>query len=229
MSISFKNILLISATLLASIGCSKNMMDQPSGFLKSYKGLESDGYSKHSRSSVVSDVNLEKYDTIIIKKVKILSGEKIHTSHNKKLLEEASVYLTKGYKKIFQEDKRFTVVDNPLENTALLEIAVSTVKIEYDNLEVYQYIPIALALQMTERATYKDPHVKLLTEARISDAHTHKVLGRFLSIGEGLEVSGHIQSLTFKEIKPALDSWLKGTKERLKSREDEFFKHKAKQ
>ena len=75
----------------------------------------------------------------------------------------------------------------------------------------YQFSPITLGLTALARATYIDAAVRILGEGRFVDAKTGKVLLRTMTLQKAEEVGTDADKLIFKDVKPALDVWLKST------------------
>lgn len=197
-------------------GCSnKSMEETHSGFLKSYEGLEADTKNTEGRRiQIMPDVDFTKYKNIYVAPVKILSGivDGDQTPTQKKLFKEMSDYLTEGIRNDTKTNGAYVLVeDKNTPQTLLFESAISAVAVNFDDMEWYQFTPITMAATAAARASYVDKTVRILGEARVSDAKTGSVLMRVVNLQEGKDVSSKTgaDELVFADVKPALDVWLK--------------------
>lgn len=203
---------LVLAMLLVNGCANKNMEEKHSGFLKSYDGLDSHDDFENTMIRIMPGTDFTKYENIYVSPVQILSGiaEKDQTPHQKKVYKEISEYLTKGYKAEILKNGVFNLVeDKNTSKTMTFELAISAVEVHFDDIQWYQLTPITLGLTITARATYVDAAVRILAEARLSDSDNGTVLARAMDLQKGEEVKSEADELVFKDVKPALDAWLK--------------------
>jgi len=206
------SLILLGSLILMSACANRNMENKKSGFLKSYEGLESHDDFENTTIRIMPGTDFTKYENIYVSPVKILSGipEKDQTSHQKQIYKEISEYLTVGYKNEIQKNGIFNLVeDKDTPKTMNFELAISAVEVHYDDIQWYQLTPITLGLTITARATYVDAAVRILAEARLTDSKTQEVLARAMDLQKGEEVGTDADELVFKDVKPALDAWLK--------------------
>lgn len=208
---------LLSATVIASLllmtGCAnKNMQDKHSGFLKSYDGLEKHEKFEESMVRIMPGSDFTKYENIYVEQVSIVSGidKDKETSAQKKLYKEISDYLTQGYKNEIKQNGIYTLVeDKTVPKTLVFEVGISAVEVHFDDMQWYQFTPVTLGLTVVARGTYMDAAVRILGEGRLVDGQTQEVLMRAMSLQKGEEVGTEADELVFKDVKPALDAWLK--------------------
>ncbi len=208
----------LSMALLGSLvlmtGCvSKTVAPTNSGFFKSYEGLDGDnGKFEKSLIDISSDAEFSQYENIYVAPIKVISGVSPSqiTPEQKKLYQEIADYVREGYKKEIHDNGIYTLVeDEKKEKTVSLEIALSAVEVHFDDITWYQLSPIELGLTGRSIATYLDGSVRILGESRLVDASNKKVLLRTLTLQKGEEVNVEESVLSFKDIKPAIDAWLK--------------------
>ncbi len=101
-------------------------------------------------------------------------------------------------------------------NTLKLETSISGVSINHDDMEFYQFIPVALAITAVSRATVTNAAVRVLGEAKMMDSQSNKVLFRSMGLQKGQEIKSSNAQLTFADVKPALDQWLINAGQRVK-------------
>jgi len=202
-------------TTLLFTGCAnRNMQAKNSGFLKSYDNLEENDKLDGTRVMVTPGSDFTKYENIYVADVQVKSSipESEWTPEQKILFEKITAYLTNGYKNMLRDGTGYRLVeDKNTPNTIVFEAAISAVEVHFDDMQWYQFTPITLGLTVAARATYVDGAVRILGEARISDAATGKVLLRGMRLQKGEEISTDADKLVFKDLKPSLDKWLKIT------------------
>ena len=205
-------------TVLLVGGCAnKEMKAQHSGFLSDYSELHEDEKYQGTASWIAPDADFKKYDSFIVTPVQINDNleEKDKTPERLALLKKVSEYLTEGYKQAIEKNSGFKQAETAGPKTLKLETFISAVAVQHDDLKLYQFIPVALVVTEVKRATVDHGSVRILGEARITDSQTNKVLLRGMSLRKGQEIKTEKDQLTFEELKPALDSWLKDAERRL--------------
>ncbi len=233
MKLSKTLLLLLVGSVLFMSGCAnRDMQARDSGFLKSYEGIEEHDKLEGTRIHITPGTDFTKYENIYIADVEIISAisEKKWTPEQKILFEKMTEYLTAGYKTAVKEGTGYRLVENKKKpKTLIFEGAVSAVEVHFDDMEWYQFTPITLGLTGIARATYVDGAVRILGEGRFVDATTGKVLLRAMRLQKGEEVSTDADKLIFKDVKPALDAWLKGTNKNIEKLRNGVIKYQKKQ
>lgn len=207
----------LSALLLLGGCAQKELESKHSGFLGNYSDLKEDEKYVGTVSWIAPDADFKKYDSFIVTPVQINHGleEKDKTPERLALFKKISEYLTEGYKQAIEKNSAFKRAETAGPKTLKLETSISAVAVQHDDLKFYQFIPVALVVTAVKRATVDHGSVRILGEARITDSQTNKVLLRGMSLRKGQEIKSEKDQLTFEEVKPALDSWLKDAERRL--------------
>jgi len=206
---------------LLMTGCAnRGMQDNSSGFFKKGKTEELKEHDELDGTKVLvtPGADFSKYENIYIADVVIKSAipEEKWTPEQKILFEKVTNYLTDGYKKAISEGTGYRLTeDKNTPKTLVFEAAISAVEVHFDDMQWYQFTPITLGLTLAARATYVDGAVRILGQARFTDAQTGEVLLRAMRLQKGEEVKSDADKLVFKDLKPALDVWLERTEENL--------------
>ncbi|RLA79010.1 MAG: hypothetical protein DRG78_13815 [Epsilonproteobacteria bacterium] len=215
---------LLTTTLIAGAlfitGCANKDMqtENHSGFLKNYDNLEENDNFKDARINVAKDADFTKYEYIYIEPVQVIHGasETKISAQEEELFKEISDYLTAGYKTAIQNGSGYKLAQTKDQaNTLIFEGAISAVEVHFDDMVWYQFTPITLVLTGMARATYVDGAVRILGEGRFTDAQTNEVLMRAMLLQKGDEITTDADKLVFKDVKSALDTWLKRSNKNL--------------
>jgi hypothetical protein len=199
---------LLGLALLMS-GCAGKRVDvKNSGFFKDYDELHSS--DNYSAQKSLKEFDMSKYKTILIAPVLVIPAISIEqqTPSQKKLYKEISDYLSDGYKREIQSSKRYKLVETKGADTLILETAVSTVEVHFEDEKWNQFSPIAMDITVTSYNSYIDENVRVLGEKRIVDAATGEILAESMNIVKDEKIILNSDALEFREIKPALDSWI---------------------
>ena len=183
-------------------GCaSKNMEAKNSGFFTDYTELE-------KQSKLKPD--LSKYKKIIVAPVQVISviSPDEQNEAQKKLYKEISEYLNVEYKKEIQSAGNYVVTEGEYPDAMILETAISTVEVHFDDDKWNQFTPTPMGINVVSFNAYMDEDVRILGEKRLLDSETKKVLARSMSIQKDVKIILSAEHLEFKDVKPALDSWL---------------------
>ncbi|MDQ7062121.1 MAG: DUF3313 family protein [Sulfurimonas sp.] len=174
-------------------------------------------YTKTTTQTVIKPAAVV-YTKINVAPVKVVSGILQETPSQKKMYKEIEEYLMSEYKKIVQASKRYTLSDTKSVDTLVLQSAISTVEVHYDDAQWRQHTPIAMGLDTISFNAYMYEFVRILGESKLVDSTTGKVLSRTMKIQKNDKIKITGDDLVFKDIKPALDSWLAQVKADLSSK-----------
>jgi len=202
--------LTITSMLLLFSGCaSKNVAVTNSGFFEDYKKFANINKTKADKSS---------YKNIMLSPVQVISYIPLaeQTSEQKNLYKEISQYLNAEYKLIIDENPKYSLTQAKTSNTLILESAVSTVEVHEDDEKWNPHAPVDMGLSVVSFNAYINEDVRLLGEKRLVDANSGKVVANSMDIQNTIKIMPDGDVLTFKDIKPALDSWLEQVKKDLK-------------
>jgi len=199
---------IFSLIFLVSGCASKNMQAQNTGFFEDYEQFD-------KQTAVKAD--LSKYKKIIVVPIEVMSAiaEDKQTEKQKKLYKEISEYLLAEYKKEIKNSARFVLTETSSPNTIMLETGISTVEVHFDDASWNQITPIQMGLNVVSFNAYMDGDVRILGEKRLVDAETKEVISRSMNIQKNNEITISGETIEFKDVKPALDSWLAQVKEEL--------------
>lgn len=206
---------IISAAVLGSLlmmsGCaSKTVYQEQTGFLDDYESLISgSSCSKDQTIYMYSAQDLHEFSKVTLKPVKVISGvpQSEQTDEQKKLYELISTYVTYGLKKAINEDTTLSLAETPGKDTLDLELAVSVVEVHLNDENWNQCSKTALGVNVVTYGVYLDDAVRVLIESRIS---TEEILqAQSMQIIKDHVVRAENNTLTFENVKPALDAWLK--------------------
>lgn len=209
--------LALSSMLLLSGCANKEMVDkaEKQGFLGSYKDLKKD--KEGAMTWRAPDANFKNYNSIIVAPITIQAGMDTGsmTAGQKALLQEMAQYLTQGYKDAIKNAGAYQVVDVAGPHTMKLELQVSAVSVNSDDMQWYQFIPVALVLTGIKRAVDSGAAVRILGQGKLVDSQSDKMLLKGMNLVKGKEINASAAELTFADVKPSLDLYIKKFSDRL--------------
>jgi len=192
-------------------GCSsKKLYVKNSGFFKDYEQLNKQIKPKGFQIKDKSDAILSSYKYIMVAPVQVISSiaKEQQSESQKKLYKEISEYLAAAYKKEVLNASGYILTDSPSENTLILQTAVSTVEVHFDDSSWYQFSSVPMGLTVVSYNVYLDEDVRILGEKRLVDSQTGKVLERSMNIVKDIKITLDGANLELSNLKPALDAWL---------------------
>jgi hypothetical protein len=192
-------------------GCaSKAVYKEQTGFLDDYESLISgNSCSKDQTVYMYSSQDLHAFNKVTLKPVKVISAipQSEQTDEQKKLYELISTYVTYGLKKAINEDATLSLAEIPGKDTLDLELAVSVVEVHLNDENWNQCSKTALGVNVVTYGVYLDDAVRVLIESRIS---TEDILqAQSMQIIKDHVIRAENNTLSFENVKPALDAWLK--------------------
>ena len=201
----------VLGSLLMMSGCaSKAVYQEQTGFLDDYETLISgSSCSKDQTVYMYSAQDLHAFNKVTLKTVKVISAipEIEQTDEQKKLYQLISSYVTLGLKKAINEDDGLSLVDKPGKDTLDLDLAVSVVEVHLNDENWNQCSKTALGVNVVTYGVYLDDAVRILIESRISTEDT--LQAQSMQIIKDHVVRAENNTLSFENVKPALDAWLK--------------------
>ena len=120
------------------------------------------------------------------------------------------------YKLIINDNHKYKLSKKNTPNTLVLESAISTIEVHEDDENWNPYAPVPMGLNVVSFNSYIEEDVRLLGEKRLIDTQSGKVLTNSMDIQKNVKIIINGDVLTFKDIQPALDSWLDQVREDLK-------------
>ncbi len=208
----FIGMVLLMAFIIS--GCSSRVVQaKNTGFFQDYNSIETKGHLSYSDGKN----ELDKYKNILVAPVVVISKikEEEQTNAQKRLYKDISQYLTAEYKKEISKSGKYNIVDKIAADTLKLETAISAVEVHMDDEKWNQFSPVALGLNVVSFNIYMDEDVRILGEKRLVDTNSGDVISRSMHIQKDQKIILSGDNLEFKDIKPALDSWIEGVKKEL--------------
>lgn len=206
------SVVIVGVAFLVSGCANKSVQAKNSGFFKDYERLKSSGDFSAVKTS--KEVDMTKYKTILIAPVKVISAipQEKQTPLQKKLYKEISDYLTQNYKDEIAKSTRYKLTETKNADTLMLETAISTVEVHFDDEKWNQFSPISMGITVVSYNSYLDEDVRILGEKRIIDSTTGEVLVESMNIIKDEKIIIESDNLEFSNLKPALDGWLEHIK-----------------
>ncbi len=183
-------------------GCSsKTMQATNTGFFDDYAKLEKTKQIKP---------DLKKYEKIIIIPVEIISVnlEEKRTPKQKELYEAIANYLNISYKKDIEASGAYEIVEKKDLNTLILQTAISSVEVHFEDKKWNQYSPIPLDINVVSYNAYMDEDVRILGEVKLIDAQSGEVIFKGLNIQKDKKIIVDGRHIELEDLTGGLDSWL---------------------
>ena len=203
---------MVGLTFLLS-GCGSRTVEVSTntGFFENYKQTTTQTKVKPTPTN---------YLKIQIAPVQVVSGmtQGTETPSQKKMYAEIAAYLNAGYKEIVNANARYSISDSKANDTLVLESAISTVEVHYDDPSWNQHTPIEMGLDTISFNAYMYEFVRVLGESKLVDSLTGKVISRSMKIQKDHKIKITGDDLVFADVKPALDTWLAQVKVDLSSK-----------
>lgn len=173
------------------------------GFFENYTNIETP-----------LNASLKKYTKIQVAPIQVVPAIELakQTQSQKKMYKAIVTYLNKEYRKIITASGRYTIADKKAKDTLVLQSAISTVEVHFDDKKWNQLSPIAMGLDVVSFNAYMYEFVRVLGEMRLVDSVSGEVITRNLTILKDEKVSITGDDLKFKNLKPGLDAWLRQVK-----------------
>ncbi len=199
----------VSVLLLLCACSTTSGIKSRTGFLKEYTGLKQVDKHGYHYFQNLDNADLSLYDKIFIPEIKVIANTEKPTPKQCRLYKQIAAYTTAAYRKnIMKRSANYTLVDVAQKGTLLMQIAVSAVEVHLDDDEWDNLRALPLALNDMTRKRYQEGTVRLLIEARISDAMSNKPLARSMRVIMEEEVHTSADDLEFKQLQASLDRWL---------------------
>ena len=181
------------------------------GFFKSYEKLTPVAHSSPLFFHKEDDANLSAYDKIFIPEIQVLAHTEKPSPHDLRLYAQISAYATAAYtKNIIKNSANYKVVDVAQKGAMIMQIAISMVEVHPEDANWDPLSALPFTLDASTYSVYSEGYVRVLIEARISDAMNDRLLARSMRIVMKEEVRVHSDDshIQFKDLQGALDRWL---------------------
>lgn len=205
----FQFISLLVFTIVFS-ACSAGVSYQyRTGFLNNYESLEKASKGGSHFFEKIGDVDLAAYDKILVPEIKIIANTNVSTPQENALYSLISAYTSAAYRKnISKSSANYTLVDVPQEGAMIMQIAISLVESHPEDKNWDNLIAFPFNLNANTYTSFVDGNVRVLIEARITDAMSSKLLAHSMRVIMQDEVRLSGDQLEFKDLQPSLDRWL---------------------
>ncbi len=199
---------LLAFTFLVSGCAGKSVAAKNSGFFNDYSQLQSNDGLSATKS--FKEYDISKYKTVLISPVQVIAAvpQSEQSDSQKELYKKISEYVTNGYKREIQDKTDFRVVDMKEQNSVILESAISTVEVHFDDKKWNQFSPVAMDITVTSYNSYVEGNVRVLGEKRIVNAVTGETMFESMEIIKDEKIILDGETLEFENIRPALDKWI---------------------
>lgn len=197
---------------LALVGCTSSETtkeEEFSGFLSDYSQLEK-GKSLDGQAVVLKWVSpmlpFRKYTKVMLDPVVIYPSPQPGPQLRAEVLKSMLAYLNKA---VVQEVSRdYEVVTQAGPDVVRLRSAITGVKTKAEDLEAYEYIPIAFALASVQTVTgTRDEVVEIFLEAELLDSSSGERLAAAVKKGFGKPVDNANDQVELENVRPVLDGW----------------------
>lgn len=197
-------------TLVILNACSANVAYQfRTGFLNDYESLEKAPKGEFHFFEKVGSVDLTAYDKIVVPDIKVIANSTASTPQENELFTQISAYTSAAYRKnIMKKSANYTLVDVPQEGSMVVNIAISLVEVHPEDKDWDNLMAFPFTLNASTYSSFLEGNVRLLIEARITDAMSNKVLARSMRVMMRDEVRINSDKIEFKDLQAALDRWL---------------------
>lgn len=204
---------MISTSLFISMlifsACSVASDPLRTGFLSDYDGFQHVSAGDMHYFQRLDDANLSWYDKMFIPEIKVFSNTAEPSFGDSRLYSEITAYTTAAYRKnIMKKSANYCLVDVAQEGTMLMEIAISTVEVHPSDEKWDNLTALPFSINDRTKKSYEEGSVRILIEARISDAMNNDLLARSMRVIMKEEVRVDSDQLSFKDIQASLDRWL---------------------
>jgi hypothetical protein len=208
--------LLISGALLS--GCASNNKiseDKYSGFLSDYSILKVTPNDKDTLGYVNRDVNWQKYNSVMVDKVVVITPDGDTKTDGKLLVAIAD----KFHELIVQKlSDNFTAVNTAGSGTIRIQPAITSVFTSYDDLKGYQYIPVAAAVTGARRAGGGEKQsARVMSEIKMIDSVDGELLAQAVDLKAGGKVQDEKSGVLLADVKPILEQWAQRIDDRITS------------
>jgi len=208
------SVVLFSALL---VGCAANKVaeDKYSGFLDDYTLLsEGTSQDEDTMGYVTPGINWQKYDSIMIDKVRVIRPEG-EVKNPSRIL----TAVVDKYEELLRQElnKDFNVVNEAGPGTIRLQTAITSVYTSHDDLKGYQFIPISAVVVAAGRATgLEKQSSRVMSELRIVDSVDGQLLGQAVDLKAGEKKQDKDSAILLADVVPILEQWASRVGDRLR-------------
>jgi hypothetical protein len=197
--------LLFVVFCFSSIAMADREIDEKdfSGWMQGYDSLVYN--EKRNAYLFFNEARRGKYQRVLLDSVTVCSAD---AETNGAIALEASAYLTEGFNELLA--RKMIVAEEAGPGVLVLRIAITGVEKSKEDLKAYNFIPVGAVFRGAQAATGNvSTYIDTMFEGEMTDSQSGERLGAIVAKGimETEKRSG--DELTFSDVKPTLDKWLK--------------------
>jgi hypothetical protein len=197
--------LLFVVFCFSSIAMADREIDEKdfSGWMQGYDSLVYN--EKRNAYLFFNEARRGKYQRVLLDSVTVYSAD---AETNGAIALEASAYLTEGFNELLA--RKMIVAEEAGPGVLVLRIAITGVEKSKEDLKAYNFIPVGAVFRGAQAATGNvSTYIDTMFEGEMTDSQSGERLGAIVAKGimETEKRSG--DELTFSDVKPTLDKWLK--------------------
>lgn len=161
------------------------------------------------------------YNKVYVPKIDIVVGEDDKKDIDKELLNKISTYLQEN----LQKELTSVLANNDSNNTLKMEMAVTSFDVSYKNLKPWELMPYGLAIKVIMRGTGLEKRKLNISLAfKLSDEKTSETQILIVDFKTKDDMPSY-DELTFQNVKPLLDYWVKNSKVKLTELNNHKYKY----
>jgi len=161
------------------------------------------------------------YNKVYVPKIDIVVEEDDKKDIDKELLNKISTYLQEN----LQRELTSVLANNASNNTLKMEMAVTSFDVSYKNLKPWELMPYGLAIKVIMRGTGLEKRKLNISLAfKLSDEKTSETQILIVDFKTRDDMPSY-DDLTFQNVKPLLDYWVKNSKVKLTELNNHKYKY----
>mgnify|MGYP000005810765 CR=1 FL=1 len=161
------------------------------------------------------------YNKVYVPKIDIVVEEDDKKDIDKELLNKISTYLQEN----LQKELTSVLANNTSNNTLKMEMAVTSFDVSYKNLKPWELMPYGLAIKVIMRGTGLEKRKLNISLAfKLSDEKTSETQILIVDFKTRDDMPSY-DELTFQNVKPLLDYWIKNSKVKLTELNNHKYKY----
>lgn len=207
-----KSIIKITSVLIASVlltSCTSNKQTHLTPENKQVE-LKKSPYKEGAYYYLNEKVDLKNYINVTIPFIPIIK-EKSDESIDESTMNSISTY----FKNNLQSELNSVLLKNNGAKNLTINISITSIEKEYKSLKFYQYIPVGLAITALKRGVGgEDKNLITKISLKVSDSNTKELIAVVVD-SESIKGFEKDETITFKDVKPSLDNWIKHYKNSL--------------
>ncbi len=195
---------LLILLLFIFTGCVQKNVIEPNSLITDASLLKPSPLNKNSMYYMKKNTDFNRYNSIRVPHIEVLTNSKNQMFLNKKLLNVTSIYFTNKLDKSLNN----ILKNNAGKNKLLLQVSIVSLDVSFDDLAFYQYLPYGLAFTALKRGVgIETRKLRIHMALKLLDNQTKETLAMVVTKNIDKEVES-IESLKFSHIKPVLDEWI---------------------